>query len=642
MYGNKNIKTDKEEIRIEKTDVLKKFKELRESKKLDLFAIRELLDHCNTIQEIINYYLNLLKDIHDPQYVQEKIYYYKIISPELSKSHGIQKISEKERFYQVINIFLSNANFNEYAKNEVLKYSEELRFFYEIEEKKLNGPNLDEKKAELNIQYSRWDNIYNSDISFKDIYNEEYFFYILTNCLIRDTLEGKLSLPKRKNAVRFFIDLFKFIDPYKSKYPDFFEFACYALLCGQMNDNYNRNPTFNDEYFMMVTKSIINECNHQFLDLEEIKKCLNSLNAKYTISGNSITIKNNNFDYIIDNYKNYNLSNSVIIELLKENVLYQKYLLLNKKFNKYIDKQSFFDGLLNKIILNFSKSKLALTSIKKIFAINEHEYKQLFKEIKTEEILKYIYYLPYNNKFDTERTLKIFLKIIIDPFKDLIDSSISTIILSTNLYDNLKKFVNLVQRKYKFGHELHHLVTVLLFFLYKNNRRRINSLPKELENNKVKILSEKEYKEKKNNSNVFKEAGNLFEFFIYGKVNTGFYLKELLFIANEKNDELDCEQYKIEYEKCHNKTIDEMLNEFPTDQIFSKLILEIKEGFKEEKTLNKNFGKSAEEILGNNLISKIEDNIELFSIEKLENMIITIPDYPYNNHLYEKKSYYEH
>ena len=85
-----------------------------------------------------------------------------------------------------------------------------------------------------------------------------------------------------------------------------------------------------------------------------------------------------------------------------------------------------------------------------------------------------------------------------------------------------------------------------------------------------------------------------------------------------------------------------MLNEFPTGQIFSKLMLEIKEGFKEEKTLNKNFGKSAEEILGNNLISKIEDNIELFSIEKLENMIITIPDYPYNNHLYEKKSYYEH
>jgi hypothetical protein len=410
-----------------------------------------------------------------------------------------------------------------------------------------------------------------------------------------------------------------------------------------MNDNYNNNHNINDEFFMMVTKSIKSEYNHQFFGIEEIKKCLNNVNANYTISGNSIIIKNNNFDYVIDNYKNYNFNNNSIIGLLEEfDFSYQKYLQSKQKFNKFIDKKNFFDGLLNEIILNFAKSKLALTSIKKIFNINEDEYKQLFKEVTTEEILKYIYYLPYNNRFDTERTLKVFSKIIIDPFKELMDSSISTIILSSKLYESLKKFVNLVQRKYKFGHELHHLVTVLLFFLYKNNRRRINSLPKEVENNKVKILSEKEYKEKKNNPNVFKEAGNLFEFFIYGKVNVGFYLKELLFIANEKNDELNCEQYKIEYEKCQKKSIDEMLNKFPRDQIFSKLILEIKEGFEEEKTLNKNFGKSAEEILGNNLISKIEDNIELFSIEKLENMIITILDYPYNNHLHVNKSYYDH
>ena len=566
---------------------------------------------------------NLLKEINDIQYIQETVYYYKIISPELSKSHGIQKISEKERFFQVINKFLDNINFYEYAKNEITKYSEELRFFYEIEEKKLCGPNLDKKKAELNLRYSRWDSIYNSSISFKDIYNEEYFFYIFTNCLIKDTLEGKIYLPKRKNAVRFFINLFKLIEPNKSKYPEFFEFVCYALLCGQMNDNYNNNYNinynYNDEFFMMVAKSIKNEYNnHHFFGIEEIKKCLNSVNANYTISGHSITIKYKNIDYIIDNYKNYNFNNYNIFGLLDESEFsYQHYLQSNQKFHKFIDKQNFFDSILNKIILNFSKSNLALTSIKKIFNINENEYKQIFKEVTTEEIIKYIYYLPYNNIFDTERTLNIFLKIIIDPFKDLMNRSISTIILTDKLYENLKKFVNLVHIKYKFGQELHHLVTVLLFFLYKNNKRHVNSLLKEIENNKVEILLGK-------------------------SIKVGFYLKDLLFIANEKNDELDCEQYKIEYEKCHSKSIDEMLNEFPTDQAFSKLILEIKEGFKEEKSLNFNFGKSAEEILGNYLISKIEDNIELLSIEKLENMYITIPDYPYNNHLNDDKSYYYH
>ena len=603
----------------EKAEILKKFKILKESKKLDLFTVKELLSHCNTIEEIINYYLNLLKDTNDPQYVQEKIYYYKIISPELSKSHGIQKISEKERFFQVINQLLDNKDFYEYAKNEITKCSEELRYFYEIEEKKLCEPNLDKKEAKLSLLYSRWDSIYNSSISFKDIYNEEYFFYILANCLIRDTFEGKIYLPKRKNAVRYFIDLFKLIEPNKNKYPEFFEFVCYALLCGQMNDGSKYNYDINDEFYIMVKRSIEDEYNKlHFYNLEEIKQCLNSVNANCTVNGNSITIKYKIFDYIIDNYKNYNFNKYNILGLLgKSEFSFQYYLHSNQKFHKFIDKENYFDGLLNKIILNFSKSNLALTSIKKIFNINEDEYKQIFKEVTTEEIIKYIYYLPYNNIFDTERTLNLFPKIIIDPFKDLMNRSISTIILSDKLYVNLKKFVNLVHRKYKFGQELHHLVKVLLFFLYKNNIRHVNNLVKEIKNNKVEILLEK-------------------------NIKVGFYLKDLLFIANEKNDELDCEQYKIEYEKFHSKSIDEMLNEFPSDQVFSKLILEIKEGFEEEKTENFNFGKSAEEILGNYLISKIEGNIELFSIEKFENMYITIPDYHYNNHLNDNKSYYYH
>ena len=53
IFGNENIKKEKEEIRFEKKDILEKFKKIQESKKLDLFTIRELLSHCNTIEEII-------------------------------------------------------------------------------------------------------------------------------------------------------------------------------------------------------------------------------------------------------------------------------------------------------------------------------------------------------------------------------------------------------------------------------------------------------------------------------------------------------------------------------------------------------------------------------------------------------------
>ena len=45
-----------------------------------------------------------------------------------------------------------------------------------------------------------------------------------------------------------------------------------------------------------------------------------------------------------------------------------------------------------------------------------------------------------------------------------------------------------------------------------------------------------------------KEAGRLFEVFCYGKVQEKFKIKQLLFIANEENDNLDCIKYKKEYE----------------------------------------------------------------------------------------------
>ena len=635
MHEDKCIKKDIEKIRDKKADVIIKFKKLQDSKSLNLNNVKELMDQCNTIQEIIYYYLNLLEKLNDSEYIPEKIYYYKILSPELSKKHGITKIPEKERFFEIMDKFLEDPNFKKYAEDEILKCSPELISFYEIEKKKLKEPNLQQKIDDLNRQYSRWDNIYNSNISFKDIHNEEFLFYALSNSFLRDYLEGKFSLPKRKKAVIFFLDLFKFLEPNKNKYPEFFEFSCLGLLVGQMSDNKD------DEFLNLVAKSIKDEINKKYFNKNQIENCLKTINADFIISGNNITINNNNFKYIINNYNNYNLNYNCIIGLFDEdNNTYLKYLKSKQKFNVFMNTENYFNGLLNKIILNYSKSRLAFTSIKKLFNINEYEYQQIFKEVTTDEIMKYVYYLPYNNKFDSARTLKIFAKIIIDPLKDLFNNSLSQIISSSKLLESLKKFVNLVQRKYKFQHEHQHLVTILLFFIYINSRRRINSLPKEIINNKIQILSEEEYKKKKKNPNTIKEAGSLFELFINGKIKYGFYLKELLFIANEKNDDLDCEEYKNQFENCRNKTIEEMINDFPDDQIMSNIVLEIKEGIEEEKKFTHDF--NAENAFANSLVSRIEENIELFSIEKLENLKISQIDMAYNNYLPINKSYYDH
>jgi hypothetical protein len=254
--------------------------------------------------------------------------------------------------------------------------------------------------------------------------------------------------------------------------------------------------------------------------------------------------------------------------------------------------------------------------------------------------MKYIYYIPYRSGFDTERTFKIFSKIIIDPVKNLYADSISHKFLNYELGQNIKKFVNIVLRKFKFEHEHQHLVTILLFYLYINSKRRINSLPKEILENIIKILSEEIYAKKKNNINILKEAGYQFEVFCYGRKQTHFSLKQLLFIANEDNDKLDCKNFKENYNKCANIKLEEMLENFPKNQTLSKLVNDIKNGFKEEAKLQNDYKQKAENILGNNIVSKIEDIKDLISIEEIENMQIAHSGNAYNNYVYEKK--YKH
>ena len=149
MNEDKCIKKDIQNIRDKKADVILKFKKLQDSKALDLNNVKELMDQCNTIQEIIYYYLNLLEKLNDTQYIPEKIYYYKILSPELSEKHGIIKIPEKERFFKIIDKFLEDPNFKKYAEDEILKCSPELIAYYEIEKKKLTEPNLQKKIYDL-------------------------------------------------------------------------------------------------------------------------------------------------------------------------------------------------------------------------------------------------------------------------------------------------------------------------------------------------------------------------------------------------------------------------------------------------------------------------------------------------------------
>ena len=59
-----------------------------------------------------------------------------------------------------------------------------------------------------------------------------------------------------------------------------------------------------------------------------------------------------------------------------------------------------------KVIKKFFQSKLAITSIERLFSIEKKEYEQLFKVL-SEDIENYIYIMPYYCIYNTERTVKI-------------------------------------------------------------------------------------------------------------------------------------------------------------------------------------------------------------------------------------------
>ena len=78
------------------------------------------------------------------------------------------------------------------------------------------------------------------------------------------------------------------------------------------------------------------------------------------------------------------------------------------KINKYkneeeeYNSQKVFGGILNKVIIKYSCSKLAEDAFKNIFEIELPI--EIKEELFTKKILNYLYYIPFNGITNTERT----------------------------------------------------------------------------------------------------------------------------------------------------------------------------------------------------------------------------------------------
>lgn len=637
------------ELRKSKEEVKKEYEELKISQKLDKESLTNLMSHCNVVPKITEYYLNIIEKEDKDLFLDELLYYYPILSVEVCKKFGVNKLkSEKDRFFELIQNLLGIERPNLETKlitflKEEIQCLDEIKHLIPknvIEEEKKEP----EKDKELNkgkeskeeekvvsdpFKYSRWLNTYNTEIDYKTEENEEFLFYHLSNLLISEFLRDKYCFRYRIKLIGNIIDSLEVAYSKRNKgdiFRKYFEFLCIALTNCENNKNFhNLKP---------ILWSIGNEIkiNDKFMNINEIKEYLTNNNYEYEHKDKMLKINKKGITYIIDDYTKYNINDKILDILLSRGSFeYKDYLEDNTKFSSYFDKIKSSTDLLQKIIKNYVKSNLAISSIEKLFNIKKNEYKTLFNEL-SENIEKYIYIIPYDCFYDTERTFKNPIKIIIDPFKEKYKLNVKHINNDLDLDIVLKEFCEIVFRKFSFEHEIHHLVTALLFFLYINEDSSLNSITKELmHNGEIKFHPEITFVKSFKNKNIQKEAGNMFELLCYGSIQKEFTLKQLLFIANEQNDNLNYETFKSKYKNDCDKDLNVLLDLFPENQLLSEHVKKIRDYLKNnperlsiKKILSNDYVVSKDDVeTQENIYSLLNDNnFALVETERYDNHLI--------------------
>jgi hypothetical protein len=130
----------------------------------------------------------------------------------------------------------------------------------------------------------------------------------------------------------------------------------------------------------------------------------------------------------------------------------------------------------------------------------------------------------------------------------------------------LSQFSNIVVRKHIFGHEHQHLSGGLLYF--KKKTKRLSTPPHNIKDGIVA------YDE---NSEVRGERGEIFELLSYGKVFKVYSIFDLIFIADETNDNLNIDEHLKKYKefRIKKKSLLEELKKFPKEQTLSDMVNEI-------------------------------------------------------------------
>jgi hypothetical protein len=195
--------------------------------------------------------------------------------------HNISKITEKKRFHDLIGKIINEKYIIKIVREEVSKCSPEVKHLYQQEIKNIKD-NEEIKKKEKD--FIRWNKNYNIPIDFKDIYNEEYLYYKLSNIILNDYFKGQLGVDSRKEGIIKFYEIFKLLEPVKEKFANFFEYVCLGLLNVSIKDE-NRSEITN------IINSIKKYMDGENLSLVEICNYLENKKIKYSLDGYKISIQ---------------------------------------------------------------------------------------------------------------------------------------------------------------------------------------------------------------------------------------------------------------------------------------------------------------------------------------------------------------
>ena len=594
-----------------------------------------LLQHNNLNSDYLDFYFDVLSKTDKGKFKKQIQLCYPFMNVKLCNEFNIKKEkSEKERFFQLYNKII---NSNPSQIRELIQ--EEYKF-----PKELDSLSFTEKeKKDIN----RWGLFGTKIIEFNNIYNEEYFYYAISNYILKNFKDSKPenynNFIKTLNSMKVLINK---VDRYYKKDPEFFEYVFLFFLNAQGNDSINiiNNISLYNAFISSMNLELINKEEKNLLNDKQIIKEFQEKEIEAKIEGKNLILKGEIINGSIKDYKNYYITKELIYAISKKIITLEKPSLVNYLRFEYIkNPKNYFDGLLYQIIEKYASSNLSKTALSQCFNINISEYGKIEEEICTKKIHNYIRMIPYNSEKDTGRTLKQFARILIDSSKQKMMQSIREKIENKALREYLEKFINIVYRKFIFEHEHNHLFNVLLFFYYVDKDYEINTPPKKIKDNKVTLLKNLNKEEQIDRNNVLEESGEIFETVTYGKVQKFFRLKQLLFIANEKNDELSVGEYKKKYNEQMSKkgNLEELFKEFQVNNlILSDLVNKIYSEMKNELSLEKNKGKTFEDFANEIIACKNEfhkgDTNRIKSLEEFGEMVVIKDIEHYDCHIPDK------